>query len=236
MDEFKRHTRSLRDQLDSEEPSPEVWKRISNDIAPRKKSLVSSVAWPVAAAAAVLLFVFIFITKKEPARVNAPEMAVKKNVSTAPAPSLEARPVPPTQGIDSAANATESLVKVKPKLKVSPKASEPRALLQSFERNYYQLVNLQLQSIRSTPVYGESTGYFDDFSISLRQLESDESNIKQLIKTQGLSDALLERLIAVYQSKLDLLKSLQRQVARMNSRVQENMLSADSVSSFYIKI
>jgi hypothetical protein len=97
-------------------------------------------------------------------------------------------------------------------------------------------VALQLSTIRGTPVYNETEDYFDGLKTQFRQAEADESNIKNTIKKQGLTDELLEQMIAIYQQKINLLKTLQSQITIINKKVKENHTTTDSLKTSFINI
>ena len=98
------------------------------------------------------------------------------------------------------------------------------------------MVKLQLKNIRSTPVYGETADYFNVFKQTLKQIDTDEANIKNNIKTNGLNDVLLEQLINVYQEKINVLKNLQQEMNKINNKVKDNQLPSDSLKSHFINI
>jgi len=113
---------------------------------------------------------------------------------------------------------------------------DPYQLMHSFENNYTQLVNLQLNSIRCTPVYAETQGYFSEFKTSLKQMDADEANIRTSIKANGLNEQLLQQLINIYQEKLNVLKSLQQEINKINNRIKQNQLPTDTLTTHFINI
>lgn len=234
MDELKKYLQENSHRMDTDIPSDKLFDRIKTSTADRKKPAVRTITFRIAAAACIVAGIFIGIKLLE--------RTVKKEETTAVA---EAAP-PDKQKADSFISkaAADSLVpdltvvNSEPKPAVSNKKQLPESyqLLHSFEYNYTRLVNLQLKNIRQTPVYAEALGSFTDFKNALRQIDTDEAVIKATIKTSGLNDELLEQLINVYQGKLDLLKSLQHEIARTNSKIKENSQPADSLKTYFISI
>lgn len=66
-------------------------------------------------------------------------------------------------------------------------------------------------------------------------MDLDEVAIRNNIRRRGISNVSLEQLINVYQQKLDVLKSLQAEINKMNTRVKENT-TTDSLSKYYLNI
>ncbi len=122
--------------------------------------------------------------------------------------------------------------------KKRPAATAPDdlAIVTPLQQRYAQLVSLQLNRLRTTPVFAESPHYFDDFKVQLKQMDADEATIKKEIKTNGLNDALLDQLINVSQQRLNLLKNLQTEINKMNNRVRQNQLPQDSTHSYFLNI
>ena len=104
------------------------------------------------------------------------------------------------------------------------------------ESSYVQLVNLQLGRLRATPVFAEGPDYFLAFKTQIKQMDEDEAAIRKDIKANGMQDALLEKLINIYQQKLNVLKNLQTEINKMNNRVKQNQLPSDSTRSYFLNI
>jgi len=237
MDEFKKYLQQHREEMDVEEPSGQLLQRIQMQTAGIKKAAMHTLLFRYAAAACII-FVIAFGLQ----RLMRPND--KKQQDTAGAgktlPVNTARgivkDVPPADSIPVTAitskherNFSKAGLPVK-------KQSLPYQLMNSFEHNYSQLVNLQLKNIRNTPVYGEAPDYFDGFKKTFVQIDSDEQSIKKHIKTSGLNDALLEQLINVYQEKLNVLKNLQHEINKMNKKLKDNQQPSDTLTGHYINI
>ena len=238
MDELKKYLQENRAALDSEKPSATVFKRLQAQHPAKKKATVFSMLAKAAVAACILGAVLIALnifSKKETGKSQISQTI--ENIQHPQTQEIALQPSPlPDSGVKAPQQHIQYPSMVKTNTPKKESASVPEQLLSSFEHNYNKLVSLQLQYIRTTPVYGESSNYFDDFKNALHQLDEEEFLVKKTIKTTGLNDALLEQLVNLYQAKTNLLKNLQQQVTRMNNRVKENSLPTDSVNTFYINI
>ncbi len=119
---------------------------------------------------------------------------------------------------------------------INPIIEQQNQAIKHLENGYAQMVNLQLNRIRNTPVFAEGPSYFNSFKTQLQQMDKDEADIKHFIKTNGLTNELLEQLINVAQQKLNLLKTLQTEINKMNNQVKQSQSPADSTKSFYLHI
>lgn len=239
MDDLKKYLQQHKDEMDADAPSNDLLRRIQLHTIPQKKNKLYPVLVRIAAAACILAVVGLgikWLFEKKDAKVD----IVKAPFST-PAQNTPAT-LPNNIGPDTfknliaiTANQRTAVIHTTKNIG-QKKLSEPYQLMQSFEYNYLQLVKLQLKNIRSTPVYGETPDYFNDFKQTLHQIDNDEVSIKYNIKTNGLNDVLLEQLINVYQQKINLLKNLQQEMNKINNKVKENGSPADSVKSHFINI
>jgi hypothetical protein len=67
-------------------------------------------------------------------------------------------------------------------------------------------------------------------------MDADEAATRNLIKMNGLSSGLLQQLINIYQEKLNVLKNLQTEINKINSRVKQNQLPTDTLTTHFINI
>lgn len=230
MGELKKYLQQHQEEMDFDDPGPLVWEKIT--AKPEKKQPGKLVKFVVRfAAAAVVLVMFItgmkFLSKERISEKIQP-IATKENI---PAKNIPDTSTPSVVEIKERVNPVKDLAAVKEK----KKPDERYALMNSFKDSYGQLVNYQLQSIRTTPVYAENPAYFDDFKTRLHQMDMDEISIRKSIRKNGISNTLIEQLINVYQQKLDVLKSLQQEINKMNTRVQQDT-PPDSLNKFYLNI
>lgn len=238
MDELKKYLQENSYKMDTDMPSDKLFDRIKTSTAGSKKTGARTITFRFAAAACIAAGIFTGIKllekntkKEEPATVVKPAQTNSQKednlITQAPAGTL----VPDLTAVNTEKNLTSP--KTAPGKKQIPESYQ---LLHSFEYNYTRLVNLQLKMIRQTPLYEETTGCFNDFKYALQQIDRDEAAIKTTIKKSGLNDELLEQLINVYQGKIDLLKSLQNEIARMNTKIKNNSQPADSMKTYFINI
>jgi hypothetical protein len=104
------------------------------------------------------------------------------------------------------------------------------------EASFTQVINLQKARISTTPLYAESPVYFSEFHHQLQQMEKDEAQIKSYIQKNGMSDELLEQLINVYQQKLNMLKLLQTEMQKLNSRFKQNRPAVDTLKTYFLNL
>lgn len=232
MDNLKQYLQQHKEAMDVDEPGANLWERIHQPAAPKKRTGTRSIVFRFAAAAAILtamILTGIKLYSPEPEKI----IAIKKTPPVLPVVQQS----PDSMAVEIARTApAEKKVTIHSDKKNNSKSKRPDeryALMQSFKENYGQLVNYQLSSIRSTAVYAEDAGYFDDFKIRLKQMDMDEAAIRKIIQHRGMSNNLLEQLINIYQQKLDVLKSLQAEINKMNERVK---MQPDTTNKYYLNI
>jgi hypothetical protein len=234
MDELKKYLQDNRQQMDVDAPPGYLLKRIQKKTAVTSKGRLYSIFVRVCAAACIIAAMF-FGVRLLSHKDNKGQTDVSSTTQPVETKKLPVIKIPDTlqQPEKTESEATVAQQKNKETKQQLPVAYQ---LLNSFEHNYNKLVSLQLKSIRSTPVYGESPDYFNGFKIRMRQIDEDEIVLKRQIKTIGLNDELLEQLINLYQQKINLLKNLQHEIGSMNNKIKENWQPADSISIYYINI
>lgn len=243
MDEFKKHLQQSAKEMDVDAPADAVWQRILTTKAAREKTPVRLLIFRMAAAACIVAIAFLGIKNFFTAdtKIVTPA-AIAKTADTNAQNNIDATPAiinattDTTEQAPVAKASSIQIIKSSSKKNTQRNLSQPEQLLASFENNYAKLVALQLNTIRSTPVYNETEDYFDGLKTQFRQAEADESNIKNTIKKQGLTDELLEQMIAIYQQKINLLKTLQNQITLINKKVKENHTTTDSLKTSFINI
>jgi hypothetical protein len=237
MDELKKYLQSQKDQLESDGPSEKVWEGILDSInAPVKSMLLRN--WSIAASVIVLAGIGILLlnrsnqnttpivrsTIKEIAPSNLADkdsktkiVSLDKNEITKPLNFPAASPITTIHTIQELNSREESK-------------------LSSMEASFTQVINLQKARISTTPLYAESPIYFSEFNIQLQQMEKDEAQIKTYIKKNGMSDELLDQLINVYQQKLNMLKQLQTEMQKLNSRYKQNRPAVDTLKTYFLNL
>lgn len=238
MDNLKKYLQQHSEEMDIDAPAADVWKRIEKKAGKKRPGRLFSLTVRYAAAAAVMAAVVLAGIKLTGTQDKSVKIVQRDKEDTA-APLSDKIIANSGKPIVSPIVSTTLPDTIAPPLQAAVKKSKPvdkrYAMMQSFKENYGQLVSYQLSSIRATPVYAENPAYFDDFRIQLKQMDLDEVAIRKNIRQRGISNVLLEQLINVYQQKLDVLKSLQAEINKMNTRVKENT-STDSLSKYYLNI
>lgn len=228
MDKLKQHIGDHLNEMDSDIPSADLWNRIEPSIPSKSNVRVMALRY-VAAASIVFLLV---LTGRYFMQENQEGLAIHQ-----PGALRSANLVSVTD-TSTIVNPTEdTTVTVQPQIVKKVKADKDvrYAMMHSFRENYTQLVNYQLKTIRTTPIYAEDPAYFDEFKQTLKGLDANEKTIRQLIRQEGITNLLLEKLISVYQQKLDVLKTLQGEINKMNERVKDAN-AMDTVRSFFLHV
>jgi hypothetical protein len=239
MDEFKKYLLNQKDQLESDEPSEKVWAGIQRSIYVPVRSFQLR-NWAIAASLIVLAGVGALLMSKSN-QTTTP--IVKSTIKEITAPVLE-------NSVASLKTSTVSSNKIQNEKLLNFPAASPittintvnelnaadQSKLASMEASFTQVINLQKARISTTPLYAESPTYFSDFHIQLHQMEKDESQIKSYIQKNGMNDELLEQLINVYQQKLNMLKQLQTEMQKLNSRYKQNRPAVDTIKTYFLNL
>jgi hypothetical protein len=104
------------------------------------------------------------------------------------------------------------------------------------DKSYSSLIDYQLKKLRTTPLYAENGSYFSFYVNQFKQMDRDEQEVRDAIKTYGLTNEFLEQLINVYQQKLNLLKNLQTEINKMNNKVREKQSPLEKPEVHYLNI
>lgn len=230
MGELKKYLQQHKEEMAFDEPGPLLWEKITSPPAKKQPGKLVKFVVRFAAAAVVLVMLVTgikFLTK-EKATETIPSVAKLDQTPASHIPDAAVKIVTPE--IKDTIKPVQNVA-----IKEKKKPDERYALMNSFKDSYGQLVNYQLQNIRATPVYAENPAYFNDFKTRLYQMDNDETSIRRSIRKNGISNTLIEQLINVYQQKLDVLKSLQQEINKMNTRVQQET-PPDSLNKFYLNI
>lgn len=223
MDNLRNFLEAHRDEMDVESPSSEVWQRLNK---PAKKAPVVSMKKILHAAAAACVLVvagWLFITQGKKEALSG-EMAVASAVNIQLSEGLTgAQPVPDNTTNASLTGTTiqQSLKKVKPtKANTAPIVeNEIQMVVKNIDENFNKILNAQLKNISQTPIYGEAKEMFDGFKNQYRKLEIEEKQLKTDITNFGMQEQLLQQLIFINQQKLDVLKSLQVEINKVNNNI-----------------
>lgn len=241
MDNLKKYLQSNRALLDTEEYSAdETWDNIQNRLKQNgnKRFLYRWVA-------AVSLFILVisgyyFVIQHEqpskPVTVRSQQQGANKEVKFL----TDTLMIKSTDMIVSTeSNGEKDHQKTAPRGKSFAKAKKQRKAIPEIEQleiGFQNIINAQLKSIRSTPFYAENPDYFSYFKKEYIVLEKDESSLKTEIKQYGMNDTYLDRLIAIYQGKLFLLKKLRIEIQQMNNRIQQSNPDVINHKPYFINI
>ncbi|MBA4196955.1 MAG: hypothetical protein C0459_05305 [Chitinophaga sp.] len=242
MDKFKQHLQQNRTELDSKEPAADLWLNIQQQLPAKKMATVITIfKWAAAACVVVLcgFGVLYLLSNGKPKN----DVAVKQNQSiTQPSDAQKETTTQqdnennnPQQLAENNAS-TDNISTQKNNRRSTDKQpqtltnNETETTLQSLESSFINIINLQKAKISATPLYTEGPGYYNDFVARFKDMDNDEQIVKKAIAKQGLTDNLLSRLINIYQQKLNVLKALQTEINKTNSRYMQNRQPSDSTN------
>lgn len=247
MDELKKYLQNHRDQLGDDAPSPRIWTGISESIAPKTTPLFR-IGFKWAAAAILLVMAGAAIWYWNQPTQPAQEM-VKASIKTIPSqPSalpnlvdtmertITAALTKPAVNAKNAQRGFPAATPITTIHTVSELSNNDQVKMASLESSFTQVINLQKARISTTPLYAESPNYFKDFKLQMQQMEKDEKQIKHFISKNGMSDELLDQLINVYQQKLNMLKQLQNEMQKLNTRYKQNRESVDTAKTYFLNL
>ncbi len=242
MDELKKYLLVQKETLESDEPSERVWASIKASNETPVKS-ISFGKWAVAATLIGLVGLGILFLKQSN-RTETP--IVQSKVQKINAPVLEQKDSI-IQKIETTLASTKNKTTNQPKFfpaaapittihSVNELNESDQSKMNLMEASFTQVINLQKARISTTPIYAESPNYFKDFHLQLNQMEKDEKQIKTYIQKNGMSDELLDQLINVYQQKLNMLKLLQTEMQKLNSRYKQNRPAIDTMKTYFLNL
>lgn len=245
MDELKKYLQNHRDQLGDDAPSPKVWTGISESLEPAATP-VFRIGYRWAAAAILLLIagagLWYWNQPTQPAQELVKE--IKQPVLPTITPSLVdtmertitaalTKPAAKAKNMQRGFPAATPITTIHT---VSELSNNDLVKMASLESSFTQVINLQKARISTTPLYAESPSYFKDFKLQMQQMEKDEKQIKVFISKNGMTDELLDQLINVYQQKLTMLKQLQNEMQKLNTRYKQNRESVDTAKTYFLNL
>jgi hypothetical protein len=118
----------------------------------------------------------------------------------------------------------------------SQKPTESSDVVDVIDKSYSSLIDYQLRKLRATPLYAENGSYFSFYVEQFKLMDQDEQQVRNDIKTYGLTGEFLEQLINVYQQKLNVLKNLQTEINKMNNKVREKQAPSEKPEVHYLNI
>ncbi len=237
MDELKKYLHNHAEDLNLDEPGPQVWQNIQRETQPVKKASVVIMVTRWAAAACILALAGIGVWHMMGNKQNAPAEAIAKTATATQPVQLQPEQKEP---VTEKAIPENTIAKAEPRTK--NKTGQPvdtddrRVLLHNVESSFTQVINLQRERVSSTPMFAETPEYFNDFKIQIRQMEKDEKVIKSDIAKRGMTDELLDQLINLYQQKLNTLKQLQIEMNKTNNRFKQNRGPVDPTKTYFLNL
>jgi hypothetical protein len=226
MDDFKKHLRDNRHWLDIEEPSEKVWESIRRE---GQTVPVRYLFFKWAAACIVLLVAlgvyFMLYRDHSGPVVNVPPPANKTILNKEPEPLVPDNYKPAAEPLLIVKHSHKPKAGSTKKTPSADKRSSSEVLAAGFsqlEKSYASVVNIQLDKVKNTPVYGENASYFSFFQKQLADLGEDERKVKLEIKKHGIHNEQIESMINIYQQNINLLKQLQSEISKTNNKVKKN--------------
>jgi hypothetical protein len=245
MDELKKYIQNHAEELNLDEPRPQVWQNIQRETQPVKKTSVVIMITRWAAAACILALAgigawYVFGNNKP---VDTTTAVKKESTKSQQTPQTPVQPEP------VATEKTEQQVLAKVETPAHKDIQHPASSMQNstlnqealntlhdIETSFTQVINLQKDRVSHIPMFTESPEYFKDFTIQIRQMEKDEKVIKSDIAKRGMTDVLLDQLINLYQQKLNTLKQLQIEMNKTNNRYKQNRSPVDSTKTYFLNL
>lgn len=254
MDKFKQYLQQQNWEV--EEPSPKAWQGIQQKMQvgnakpvtekPKASLVINMFKYAAAACVIGLAIVGGWYVLNKPAEPTVVNLTIpsKKEIVPPANPTVESKVEPTTVPQVSTKDVAKQGVQKMPKTDAliasssTPKNNNSNysSELQQLEKSFTQVIYLQKSKINQTPLFGESADHYKDFTDKLNQMDKDEKLIKKDILQLGLTNELMEKLINVYQQKLNVLKLLQTEIQKTNNRYKQNRTAADTLKTNFIEI
>jgi hypothetical protein len=241
MDELKKYLQSRADELDLDEPRPQVWQNIRQEVSGVKKTnvVVLVTRWAAAACVLALAGIGVWYMANDQESVKVPETSIVRvdtpTIKTPVADSQQLVNADPQEPSEQPIFVPKSNQTATAKTNTVANPSDLR-MLTEIESSFTQVINLQRARVSTMPMYAETPEYFDDFKVQIRSMEKDEKSIKAEISKRGMNDALLDQLINLYQQKLNILKQLQIEMNKTNNRYKQSRGPVDTAQTYFLNI
>ncbi|MCG2615005.1 hypothetical protein LZZ85_11970 [Terrimonas sp. NA20] len=261
MDEFKKYLQANRDSLDTDEPAPALWNGVKQTLHPPKRI---PLFWKQLAAACIVAAIgagVYFYTRAGAGREADPRLSARNEqpeVNMPDSAQLSSQP-PPMEEVA----APPAHRKNKPEIKTSLKRTEQTPHLsasrqknansskamhklsqkadtlygfENIEASYASMLDIQLEKLRTQPIYAENPEYFSFFKKEFRDLEKDEEKLKQLLIRSEDKTERLDELMLIYQQKISILKQLQFEINKVNNKVKQTNAGIQTQKPSYINL
>lgn len=239
MDKLKEYLLNHRADLDIDSPAGDTWEFIASKM-PAKSA---SSKWVVRYAAAACLIALAgaglwLVSRGRRAPADTAKLHVGTIVRDSAKGGVGAGAVGTERSVAGAAKGGAGGVSgARPKTRSgSRKPAGVSDEIGAIDKNYSSLIDYELKKLRATPLYAENGSYFSFYVEQFKQMDVDEREVRNAIKTYGLTNEFLEQLINVYQQKLNLLKNLQAEINKMNNKVREKEAPSANAEVHYLNI
>ena len=245
MDEFKKYLREHKANMDFDEPSDKLWNHIRKQQRSKNFFIIRYMA-----AACLLIFIistiYIFTNNyKKTSLIIAQVVKTNSKRNTDTLKFIQNEPAAVTKKEIVVAKITPPVntakrnirnIKIKPKFDSSIKEPSVAESFGEMQKTFAIIINMQLNKIKSTPLYTEDVNYFSVFKKEFQDLNIEEQGVKQELIQNGLNDIQIEKLINVYQQKIILLKRLQNEITKMNNHTPKPLLEKEKPQPTYINL
>jgi hypothetical protein len=214
MDELKKHIQLHRTELDTDVPAARDWSNAEK----KRKPVIRNLYRRWVAAASVVLAIgalaYFFPAKNTEKSISTVHVLHRWDITI----NKTEKNTPPVAVIvdKQKQSATSRATTAKKKKKQVPIYG-----FEGIEASYAAMLNMQRERLRMQPIYGENADYFDLFKNQFVTLNKEEERIKEQVKKTGLQDTHLDELISIYQEKVNVLKQLQFEINRINTRYKQ---------------
>ncbi|MBN8878270.1 MAG: hypothetical protein J0I32_12035 [Sphingobacteriales bacterium] len=237
MDELKKYLQNNRGHIDTDMPDEELWKGVKDSLHP-PATIPLFVKWMTAACLVLAVGTGIYFFTHPAKKILVTDISSSDTSSaTAPADTIavEGKNAEKQSLLPVAVEKEPVIVhKKKPALKNTVIASRkerqtkpvplpaPLYGFEGIEASYATMLDIQLERLRTQPIYAEDPAYFHLFKKQFADLARDEEQVKRQLKLNPYDETLLEELITIYQRKIAVLKQLQFEINKMNNKVKQS--------------
>ncbi|MBY0481065.1 MAG: hypothetical protein K2Q21_06905 [Chitinophagaceae bacterium] len=244
MSELKKYLQEHQSEMDTDIPGERVWMGIQNSTSTDADSITVwfYTKWAVAAAILLIAGTSAWLLLNSSKNTSKQTELVKNPNQLIPSPGtirLDTTTIQNTNAGLIAQNTVQKNIASKALKHTDRKTPLPASEFQQLhllENSFVQVINLQKARVSTTPLYAESPEYFNDFAVQMKQMEQDEKAIKADIFKYGLTDSKLDQLINVYQQRLSVLKQLQTEMHKLNSRYKQNRVAVDTAKTYFLSL
>ena len=236
-DPLKDHIEQYAEELDVETPGDHAWSRIRSEISEHKavrQISYKKLAYYVAAASLIIFIVVSTLLHKNITSGNGDNIVKTPSKKELTVPNL----VPPDTVKAIPGDQSEmqdDKVQFKPETRqlaqsvkrqakanvVTRRATNRKVPMEIIEAQaeYDNLIAGQVSLIQDMPLYGESAGDFAGFIDDFKRLDQQEKKLRSAVLKKGMEQNTMDELAMIYQKKLTVLKMLQREISRTDTRL-----------------